>query len=97
MLSPTAGPPSASCPASGRPLCTIAPGSTLLIYTDGLTEARDGPGEFLGEDRVQAMAVEGAGGDTDDLVTSVLRAIDTLAGGEHRVTTPRSSPCAARR
>jgi sigma-B regulation protein RsbU (phosphoserine phosphatase) len=84
MLSPT-GPLVGIVPGEWTTaLCTIAPGSTLLIYTDGLTEARDGLGEFLGEDRVQAMAVEGAGGDTDDLVTSVLRAIDTFAGGEHR-------------
>jgi sigma-B regulation protein RsbU (phosphoserine phosphatase) len=65
-------------------MCTIALGSTLLVYTDGLTEARDTLGEFLGEDRVQAMAAEGAGGDADDLVRSVLRAIDEFAGGDRR-------------
>jgi sigma-B regulation protein RsbU (phosphoserine phosphatase) len=30
----------------------IAPGSKLVVYTDGLIEARDGAGGFYGEDRL---------------------------------------------
>jgi len=33
----------------------LGPGETLLLATDGLTEARDAEGEFLGDDGVMRM------------------------------------------
>jgi sigma-B regulation protein RsbU (phosphoserine phosphatase) len=65
-------------------VCTISPGSTLLVYTDGLTEARHVDGEFLGEERVRALVVEGSSADPDALVASVLRAVDDFAGPKRR-------------
>jgi sigma-B regulation protein RsbU (phosphoserine phosphatase) len=56
-------------------------GSTLLLYTDGITEAEDPAGEMFGDERLQAL-VRGldrpsAGG----LVNAVLSAVDAFAGG----------------
>jgi serine phosphatase RsbU (regulator of sigma subunit) len=34
---------------------TLAPGETLLAFTDGVTEARDGAGELLGTERFEAL------------------------------------------
>jgi sigma-B regulation protein RsbU (phosphoserine phosphatase) len=33
----------------------IGPGDTLLLYTDGVTEARDGSGEEFGEGRLSDL------------------------------------------
>ncbi|MEO8695735.1 MAG: SpoIIE family protein phosphatase [Acidimicrobiales bacterium] len=48
------------------------PGSTLVAYTDGLTEARDASGGFFGESRVQELL---ASAPTDASATVTLRHI----------------------
>jgi len=49
----------------------LEPGETLLLYSDGLTEAF-GPGEEeYGVERLQRAAAEGAGGDATRLLTSI--------------------------
>jgi phosphoserine phosphatase RsbU/P len=48
------------------------PGDRLLLYTDGLTEARDGAGEFLALDRIQeAIAAPGLDQALDGLAQTV--------------------------
>jgi serine phosphatase RsbU (regulator of sigma subunit) len=39
----------------------IAPGSRILVVTDGVTEAHSGDGEFFGEDRIERAALGCAG------------------------------------
>lgn len=36
----------------------LKPGDTLFLYTDGLSEAKNGSGELLGRKRVQQLAIE---------------------------------------
>jgi sigma-B regulation protein RsbU (phosphoserine phosphatase) len=56
----------------------LAPGDTLLLYTDGLTEARvDGGREFYGEDALKALAARYAGAPPAALVEALS---DVLAG-----------------
>jgi serine phosphatase RsbU (regulator of sigma subunit) len=45
----------------------MAPGDRLVVYTDGLSEARDAAGEQFGTDRIGA-----AGGDTPDATPDLL-------------------------
>jgi serine phosphatase RsbU (regulator of sigma subunit) len=60
---------------------TLDPGSTLVLYTDGLTEARGTTGEMFGDDRLrQAIAATAAAG-PDALVAEVLHAVERFAAG----------------
>ena len=47
-------PTTATAPGVGRE--PLEPGDRVLLYTDGITEARDGQGEFFGEQRLIDMA-----------------------------------------
>jgi serine phosphatase RsbU (regulator of sigma subunit) len=38
---------------------TLEPGDTMILYTDGLTEARDPQGDFYGIDRLRAVVKDG--------------------------------------
>ena len=59
----------------------MAAGDTLLLYTDGVTEAAD-PGEGLfGEDRLHACFAEGAGETATDSVDRLLRHVRAFAAG----------------
>jgi PAS domain S-box-containing protein len=59
-------------------------GCTLLLYTDGATEARDDAGEQFGEDALaQLMAVEGGDG-AEHVVAAVAAAVEArLTGSRH--------------
>jgi len=41
---------------------TLAPGSCVLFYTDGLDEAHNGKKELFGKERVSKTMVDGGGG-----------------------------------
>jgi sigma-B regulation protein RsbU (phosphoserine phosphatase) len=61
--------------------CPIAPGSTLLLFTDGLTEARR-KGDLFGEERVLSI-VRGKRWDSPrELVEAVMRETLSFSGGE---------------
>jgi sigma-B regulation protein RsbU (phosphoserine phosphatase) len=59
----------------------LAPGDTLVLYTDGVTDAAD-PGQGLfGEERVRACFAEGAGKTATDSVERLLRQVRAFAAG----------------
>ena len=53
------------------------PGSTLVLYTDGVTEAR-GPGGFYGDDRLRTVVDASNGVTADDLAHDLLRDVLTF-------------------
>jgi sigma-B regulation protein RsbU (phosphoserine phosphatase) len=55
----------------------LAPGHALLIYTDGVTEAKDPSGALFGEERLQAEARANAGCSAHEIR-------DAVAGAVHR-------------
>lgn len=58
----------------------LAPGTTLLLYTDGATDARSTSGDTFGADRLMA-AIRNADSAPAVLVSSVTAAIDAFATG----------------
>jgi phosphoserine phosphatase RsbU/P len=58
----------------------LGPGSTLLLYTDGATDARNVAGEIFGEERLLA-ALRRGGPAPDALVASIVSTVDAFAAG----------------
>ncbi len=61
----------------------LAPGDTLLLYTDGLTEARtgEGRGTLFGDDALLAFATEHAGKSPQDLIDALTGLLDDFGDG----------------
>jgi phosphoserine phosphatase RsbU/P len=80
-------------PSSGRPAglfpgetyadetLELGAGDTLLLYTDGVSEANDASGALFGEERLHACFAEGAGPTAAETVDRLLRAVRAFAGG----------------
>jgi sigma-B regulation protein RsbU (phosphoserine phosphatase) len=60
---------------------TISVGSSLLIYTDGVTEAMNAGGDFYTDERLLEIAGEGAGADAAGLVSRVQTSVVAFAQG----------------
>jgi serine phosphatase RsbU (regulator of sigma subunit) len=60
---------------------TLDPGATLVLYTDGLTEARSTTGEMFGDDRLHQAIAAAAADPPEALVAAVLRAVEHFAAG----------------
>jgi serine phosphatase RsbU (regulator of sigma subunit) len=59
---------------------SLAPGDALVLYTDGVVEARDGAGEFFGDARLGAL-VEARGGEpAEALGEGIFEAVEGFAG-----------------
>ncbi|WP_217913966.1 SpoIIE family protein phosphatase [Miltoncostaea marina] len=59
----------------------LEPGDRLLLYTDGLTEARTGRGRFLGEEGLAAVAAEIADAPAAELAGRVADRVREMCGG----------------
>jgi sigma-B regulation protein RsbU (phosphoserine phosphatase) len=58
----------------------LAPGESLFLYTDGITEAANDQGEFFGEERLEAALRSFADHEPEDLVHGVLRQVRMFVG-----------------
>ncbi|MEV7831691.1 GAF domain-containing SpoIIE family protein phosphatase [Streptomyces subrutilus] len=59
----------------------LQPGESLLLYTDGITEARDGAGEQFGEERlVAALAAAPGPATAPAVITALTRAVRAFTG-----------------
>ena len=57
----------------------IAPGTTIFLYTDGLTEAENARHELFGEERLE-NAISGFTGSTQELIETMTAAVRQFAG-----------------
>ncbi len=58
----------------------LSPGDTLLVFSDGVTEARNGNDEELGEDRPIACATERSGESPVAILDAILGAVRDFCG-----------------
>lgn len=59
----------------------LAPGDTLLLYSDGLTEARTGAGGLYGEDALLDFARSIAPAGASEVITELTTLLDSLGNG----------------
>lgn len=60
----------------------LRPGDTLILYTDGVTEARNGARELFGDERLAQAAQAGAlGGNAGHVARTILDAVTTFTAG----------------
>jgi sigma-B regulation protein RsbU (phosphoserine phosphatase) len=62
--------------------CQLDPGDTMLLYTDGLTEALNAAGEEYGEDRLSRMLQSCAANTADAIVAGICADVRAFAGTE---------------
>jgi sigma-B regulation protein RsbU (phosphoserine phosphatase) len=58
----------------------LAPGETLFLFTDGITEAMDESGELFGDERLSSSLRSCPGSTPRDLVDAILRDVREFAG-----------------
>jgi phosphoserine phosphatase RsbU/P len=59
----------------------LAPGDTLVLYTDGVVDARDPSGERFGEERLREAVDAAAGGSAESLAAAVDEAVAAFEPG----------------
>jgi sigma-B regulation protein RsbU (phosphoserine phosphatase) len=68
----------------GTTSVVLPPGATLLLYTDGVTEARDAAGSQFGEDRLARLLSGPDCGDAEQAVAAVTAAVEAqVTGSRH--------------
>lgn len=60
---------------------TLQAGTTLVFYTDGVTEATNSASELFGEARLSDAVGDGGSGNPAGLVSRILHAVERFAGG----------------
>ena len=56
----------------------VEPGQTILLYTDGLSEARDNSGQMYGNERLMTLARELRGSRPQELIRACLQDLDAF-------------------
>jgi sigma-B regulation protein RsbU (phosphoserine phosphatase) len=59
---------------------TLGPGDTLVLYTDGVTDAQDARGVLFGEERFLASLRTNAGRSAGDIRSAILTDLDGFVG-----------------
>jgi serine phosphatase RsbU (regulator of sigma subunit) len=54
---------------------TLAAGDVVVLFTDGVVEARTGSGEQFGEERLHAVVAAGRGAPPDELIAQIVAAV----------------------
>jgi sigma-B regulation protein RsbU (phosphoserine phosphatase) len=60
----------------------LAPRDTLILYTDGVTEAIDAGQQPFGEDRLKAVLESNIGSSPEDMLSAIAEAVRSFAGEE---------------
>jgi sigma-B regulation protein RsbU (phosphoserine phosphatase) len=60
----------------------LSPGDMMVMYTDGLTDARSPNGAFLGQDGLSALTMELAGSSAKEFLDTLMDRVRDFAGGE---------------
>ncbi len=55
-------------------------GDALVLYTDGVSEARDADGRFFGIERIKAAVSEAGAGDAAEIVRAIVSAVNSFSG-----------------
>ena len=63
-----------------RHVATLAPGDTLVLYTDGVTEAENAQQEQFGLDRMRALFANTPSGDARAITEALFAAVKDFAG-----------------
>jgi sigma-B regulation protein RsbU (phosphoserine phosphatase) len=58
---------------------SLAPGQSLVFYTDGITEAMDAKEEMYGKVRLQE-AIATSAGDIDSMVNELVESVEVFCG-----------------
>lgn len=61
----------------------LEPDTKIIIYTDGITEARSDTGEFFGTERLQQFLKSQLGRSSRDSVEALIRQVDDFYGTSH--------------
>ncbi len=60
----------------------FSPGDTMILYTDGVTEAINADEQAFGEDRLKAILASYAGAGAQEIVAAIAEAVHSFAGSE---------------
>jgi hypothetical protein len=80
-----------------RTAIDVKPGDTVVLYTDGVTEAMDAQDRLFGEERLVAQLAAQPGGTAAEAVAGVVGAVRASSENARRPTTSRSSRSAGAR